>query len=539
MNIKSFIKEKKELLKYFIIVFLSLGILYTMLIWFIEMNTVSVKKEEMETNEKRIVNLERTILAKEFDSVISDLLFLSDQFNGLNQIDYEDMAEKWKTFSQRKAVYDQIRFIDHSGNEIIRVNYAPQGAFAEKQDKLQNKKERYYFIDTLKLKKGQIYISKLDLNIENGQVEQPIKPMIRFSTPVFSEDGKINGIVILNYYAQYLLDDFKKISETSAGEVFLLNANGYWISNINQDKEWTFMYEGRENISFKNEFPFEWEQIAKNKEGNIYSENGLYTYMDIVTVNQGLDDGLGGRDDRIVLGEGNWFAVSFVSKTGANGNLFESDGLKRVRSLIYSHKLYYLLLLSVALIFSVLMLINRISKQEIKYFSEYDAMTNIFNRRAGFLLLNENYLKMMKSRGKMSICFIDINGLKEVNDVLGHESGDELILTVVDGIKKCIRQFDFIIRLGGDEFLIIFLNADHLQAEQVWERIENEYRRINDEEDRPYLVSASHGVEECTFKGGNYIDQVINSADEKMYSEKREIKKNITIIRGPKEKTQS
>jgi GGDEF domain-containing protein len=61
--------------------------------------------------------------------------------------------------------------------------------------------------------------------------------------------------------------------------------------------------------------------------------------------------------------------------------------------------------------------------------------------------------------------------------------------------------------------------------------MKSEYQRINNEEERYYLVSASHGIEECTCQGNNYIDAIINAADEKMYTEKRKIKKDIQIIR--------
>ena len=76
--------------------------------------------------------------------------------------------------------------------------------------------------------------------------------------------------------------------------------------------------------------------------------------------------------------------------------------------------------------------------------------------------------------------FIDINGLKEVNDYLGHEAGDELILSIVDIIKANIRDTDFVARLGGDEFLIIFNNTDEIGAENVWMRIHQGYERINE-----------------------------------------------------------
>ncbi len=171
------------------------------------------------------------------------------------------------------------------------------------------------------------------------------------------------------------------------------------------------------------------------------------------------------------------------------------------------------------------------SKEKIKYFSEYDAMTGVLNRRAGFELLNKIYRDFMKDKGKVSICFSDINGLKEVNDNLGHEVGDELILTIVDQIKKNIRESDFIIRLGGDEFLIIFVGSDIVQAESIWNRIHDDFRKINEMENRKYIISASHGIEEFKFNSDEYIDEIINLADEKMYNEKRIIKKDFKAIK--------
>jgi diguanylate cyclase (GGDEF)-like protein len=95
---------------------------------------------------------------------------------------------------------------------------------------------------------------------------------------------------------------------------------------------------------------------------------------------------------------------------------------------------------------------------------------------------------------KLSLCFIDINGLKEVNDQLGHQFGDELIVSTVDGIKVEIREEDFIIRMGGDEFLVVFNGIDCETAEKVWMRIKHRYDQINIEENRKYMISVSHGI---------------------------------------------
>jgi len=528
--------KKKEFIKHSIVIFLVLSIVYIALFSVIQFNAKAVEKNALQRNENRIIELEKNMIGQNLENVISDLLFLTDSF-ALNdfaetETAYQNLAREWQILSDKKKIYDQIRYIDTAGNETIRVNYTQQGAYIVPETALQNKSDRYYFTESIGLKKGQIYISKLDLNIENNKIEEPIKPMIRFATPVFAQDGTLKGVIVLNYYAQYLLDDFKKISGTSGGEVFLLNANGYWISNSNQEKEWAFMYEDKKGISFQTEFPDEWAAMLKDAAGNIDTKNGLFTFTHMMLLSDPLLKENTIQDARIVLGEGDWIAVSFVDRNSENGILLEEDPLKFVFSLIKEQEWFFLLILLISMVSSILMVSNKAAKAEIRYFSEYDAMTNVLNRRAGFVKLSEACQKTMKNRSKMSLCFIDINGLKDVNDVLGHEKGDELILTVVAGIKNCVRESDFIIRLGGDEFLVSFLNADEDEAEQIWQRIRAGYEQINADGSRPYLISVSHGIQEfiCN-KALDIIDDTVNAADEKMYQEKREIKKNLTVIR--------
>ena len=75
---------------------------------------------------------------------------------------------------------------------------------------LQDKSKCYYFQETVSLSEGEIFISPLDLNVEHGEIEQPLKPMIRLGTPLYNQQGKKSGILLLNYLAQNLLDKLSK-----------------------------------------------------------------------------------------------------------------------------------------------------------------------------------------------------------------------------------------------------------------------------------------------------------------------------------------
>jgi diguanylate cyclase (GGDEF)-like protein len=179
--------------------------------------------------------------------------------------------------------------------------------------------------------------------------------------------------------------------------------------------------------------------------------------------------------------------------------------------------------------------IESINKDEINiiegYFNEliYDSLTKVYNRRSGLSKLNRMFQYGDRRQFSMSLCFIDINGLKQVNDELGHKYGDELIVSTVNTIRNTIREYDFIIRLGGDEFLIVFNGIGEDIAETIWSRILKGYETINQEENRPYLISVSHGIVEYNNKQKLGLDDLIREADEKMYLEKRMIKEDLKL----------
>ena len=154
----------------------------------------------------------------------------------------------------------------------------------------------------------------------------------------------------------------------------------------------------------------------------------------------------------------------------------------------------------------------------------YDQLTKVYNRRPGLSKLQRILSQDNRRCLDLSICFIDVNGLKEVNDALGHKFGDELITTTVESIKQEIRTEDFTIRMGGDEFMIILSGIGADDSEKVWKRINRRYEDINEKEGRPYLISISHGIVEYDNNQKPGLESFINMADSKMYEEKKFIK---------------
>lgn len=524
--IKKLSSEIKSIVLYSLSALIVLYVVYFAISLLIIINSIEAGQFEIISHETLISDLEKTTVSNKINSIVTDAFYLADSLSisNIKDGDYTSIEEHWKAFVDRKEVYDEIRYINLDGDEIIQINNSEGGAYAILEQNLENKADQYYFINTMKLKKGQVFVSEFSLSNENDQTEQPNKPIIRISTPYFTQDGELEGIVILNYYALDLMENVKKVAETSYGSIYIINSDGYWISNSkDSSKVWTFIYKDKMNQSFQSEFPYEWDIMKKEPNSYLCTSKGLFTWANVVSSKEFIIENSG---NSILMDDDEWYVVTHLPPNSAEGKIFSLNFWEKIAYIIDNNIIILIFILFFAFIFGIQMTLSKIKKDKIKHFSEYDALTEVFNRRVAFERLNKLYKEIIKKQGKLSVCFIDINGLKEVNDYLGHDFGDELILSIVDCIKKNTRDTDLIARLGGDEFLIIFNNMSAGDAEKVWMRISDEFDRINEEQNRKYVISASHGIEEFNIDTDKSIDIIINQADEKMYREKRQIKKD-------------
>lgn len=257
--------------------------LVTVIIHVVEGNNQKVISQKMELG---YISQAAHTITSDFNRIKADLLFLSE-INELRGILEGDESEKVKlektflSFSKRTGLYDQIRFIDSTGMEIVRINFNNGKPFIVGDHMLQNKKERYYFKDAFRLEAGDIFVSRLDLNMERGKIEQPLKPMIRFGTPVFDKKGNKRGIIILNYLGEETLTKIEWLSGETAGDLMLLNADGYWLKGPEIDEEWGFMYENRRQYKFGRVYAEPWKKIIDAGSGQFNSKYGLFTFSTI------------------------------------------------------------------------------------------------------------------------------------------------------------------------------------------------------------------------------------------------------------------
>lgn len=273
--------SKRNTIGYFIISFTLIFVFSFLVLFFLEKEVRTTRIEAVQSQEQRVVKLENDFMGREFSMVLSDLHYLHHAFKNelVDTNNYDKIAANWSEFSTQRRIYDQIRYIDANGDEKIRINISENGGYIVPKKDLQNKKDRYYFTETVKLKEESVYVSPLDLNIEQGKIEIPYKPMIRLSTPIYDEKGKLKGIIVLNYLADYMLSGFRDLAKNSQGEIILLNANGYSLSSSNPDNDWNFMFDDKKEKTFERKFPSEWKSIIENK-SQFTSKKGLITAME-------------------------------------------------------------------------------------------------------------------------------------------------------------------------------------------------------------------------------------------------------------------
>ena len=140
-------------------------------------------------------------------------------------------------FLRRCGICYQARYISEEGWEIIRIDSDGFRPKVVPEDELQDKSSRYYFQETMKLGRGDVFVSPMDLNREYGKIEVPYHPVIRYATPVFDEAGKRRGIVISNIFGDKILEPMRQTSSDEA-KTLLVDQSGYYLAHPNPKYEW-------------------------------------------------------------------------------------------------------------------------------------------------------------------------------------------------------------------------------------------------------------------------------------------------------------
>ncbi len=166
------------------------------------------------------------------------------------------------------------------------------------------------------------------------------------------------------------------------------------------------------------------------------------------------------------------------------------------------------------------------SEKRLVYLANYDTLTSMPNRNLFHDRLKHSMTQAKRKKNQLALLYLDLDHFKAVNDALGHQAGDKLLIEASQRIKKCIRESDTAARLGGDEFTIILEQIEKNEqvsvvAQNLLSLLSQSYRINNNE----VVISASMGI--TMYPGdGEDVDTLLRKADSAMYFAKEQGRNN-------------
>lgn len=495
------------------------------------------------------------------------------------------LAEQWLAFAAQKRIYDQLRLLDQRGQELLRINLTPEGATVVPKKQLQNKADRYYVREATTLASGEIYLSPLDLNVENGQIEQPLKPMLRIGIPITDRKGNKAGLLILNYLAANILANIKAHSIMADSQTLFINQQGYYLRGFNKAQEWAFMYPDTDQArgQFATDYRTVWQQLQQTRQGQLMNEKGLFDYQWLGT--DDVDGTTTPYNRHFVLlsiisaqhmaalkapyRNAAWAAlllavpiILVIAALAARFRLQELNAFERLREIeahqrliletvgegifgldargnltfanpraieltgflpneMMGHKVHNLLHMyrdnhgdhspeacplhdslhagqshrenddtfwrKNGDTFPVEYISNPIirdgqlqggvisffditdrkkAEQHIEYLVLNDALTDLPNKKLLLDRLTQQLAAARHTDQLATLLYIDIDLFKQINDALGHDRGDDILIEVANRLKSITQEGDTVARIGSDEFVLLRAN-EPVTIEQI------------------------------------------------------------------------
>lgn len=169
------------------------------------------------------------------------------------------------------------------------------------------------------------------------------------------------------------------------------------------------------------------------------------------------------------------------------------------------------------------------SEKKQNYLAYYDQLTKLPNRMLFQDRANQAIQLAIRTEKIVGVIFLDIDSFKTVNDTLGHEAGDELLIIVSQELSRCVRKSDTVARFGGDEFLILINNISNAKdLFKVADNIMGLFNRIFCLKGQEFFITASAGIAVYPIDGED-VEALIKNSDVAMYNAKEKGKNQYVL----------
>lgn len=498
-----------------------------------------------------------------------------------NDMEADALADAFSAMLSVHPEYLQVRLIsaENHGIELVRVERDGSRLARVKREDLQEKGHFPYVFRTLRLPRGEIHLSKITINHEQGTHSSLDKPTLRVATPVVSGAGQPLGVIVVSVDLNGLFS-LLKVDLSSDFQLYLANEWGDFL--IHPDPALAFGFDRGRRILLQDSF----EQARDLFEGR--SDTAIVTVSadtprEPASARPPAPTPLqtpamwGTR----ALGEGSVAAFHKLPFGDAAAGQFVVIGLSQsLDKVLGETRAMGIKTLQIVLAFSILamllsfaasryltrhlnMIVDAVkrfsrehvigelplgrndeigllarsfndmqleigahmtelyeSKRQLDHLARHDTLTGLPNRMMFFDTLEHEMAATRRSGKQLAVFFIDLDRFKEINDSLGHTVGDEVLRTAACRIKSMVREVDTVARLGGDEFMILLSGLDNVQ------HLPAIARKIIDGVSQPIhvgsnelQVSASIGISLHPRDAANAAD-LVHKADLAMYQSK-------------------
>jgi diguanylate cyclase (GGDEF)-like protein/PAS domain S-box-containing protein len=171
------------------------------------------------------------------------------------------------------------------------------------------------------------------------------------------------------------------------------------------------------------------------------------------------------------------------------------------------------------------------TEEALRRLSTTDELTGLYNRRGFFLVAEQQRKVAIRKKAELLLLFIDIDDFKHVNDAYGHLEGDQVLADLGQLLRSCYRDSDIlarvsesedvVARMGGDEFVVLAIDAGDEGERILVTRLREKLAIYNDERRAPYRISLSVGAVRVAPEPDNTVDAILAAADRLMYQDKR------------------
>lgn len=468
------------------------------------------------------------------------------------------LADTFAAMLKAHPEYFQIRLISTSqqGMELVRVDRDGEKMTRVSSANLQRREKAPYVVGTLRLARGDIYLSDITINHEAGAHSALNKPTVTVSTPVFARNGKRLGLVVINVD----LNGLARLLQSNlpgAYQLYLSNQSGDFL--IHPDATQTFGFDRGKRILIQDSFePV--LALVQGKGMNVVMNIGegaqkqvghvaafvrlafgdtIEKRFVILGLSQPLDDitrettRLGWDTlqiifafsvfalllsilvSRIVTGPLN--AIVKAIKSFSKEHVISALPLNRNDEFGLLSRSFHDMQMEIVAHLSEL---NE-SRKALDHLARHDALTGLPNRRMFFDRLEHAIAISRRSGKQLAVLFVDLDHFKEINDTLGHSTGDGVLVNFAKLLNAAVREVDTVARLGGDEFVILLDTInDPQQAMIVVRKLHELFREAMQFDGHELLVRASIGV--AIFPSdGNDADELMQYSDRAMYNSKK------------------